>query len=856
MIRKIDNSETKIYVHGSLLTRNKNTDVFPITSELNPTVVDIELNGIYSIERVKVDTCKGYSFYSAFVSRDGVNFELACEKNDEETDDPFLTVNQKAKFLRILIKHNSVLNGVSIGSIEIYGEKTDEAYIEGKIEYPKDFSGSEYDVPITESDVFEAVRGVIERTVGCKYTDWFSFSLKESDEDFFSLWDEENKIHIEGNNGVSICAGLNYYYKNYCRVNISEVACHIEMPENALKIGEKIYRKTPFRVRYAYNYCALSYTMAFWNEDRWQKELDWLALNGANVILDITGVEEVWRRFLLKLGYGMREILGFITGPAYGAWFNMANIYGVGGPVHPNFFLRRVNLARKNHLFMRKLGMRPVFQGYNGMVPESITSFLPEAKIIKQGEWNALPRPAMLKTTSAEYKRLAAIFYECQTETFGDITEYFVADPFHEGGSSGNLNPADVSKTLLDCLIKNRNDCIWIIQSWGENPSRELLEGVKDKKDHILVLDLYAEKRPRWKNYLDREFMNTPWAYCMLNNFGGRMGLHGHVDTIASAVAEAYKEAKYMKGIGITPEAVLSNPAVFDLFFETAWGENSPEPIDADSWFESYALRRYGACPENMKESLRLLRNTVYNSKLNELGEGAPESVINARPAFTIKSASSWGNSVIAYDKAKFEKCVRLFFSCFDECKNSEGYRFDLCDLLKQVLSNRAQDCLSDMKKAYTEKDVSEFEKLSRKFLEIIRFTDSLLQGEKTFTLRNWLSGAQDWAKDTDDFTKQIYMFNAKALITTWAGDRKSAEKGGLRDYSNKQWSGLTADLYLKRWTAFTENRIRELKGEKVTEADYFDLEIRFVWDKNDYLDYDKPVDLREYAEKLFKQFK
>ena len=40
----------------------------------------------------------------------------------------------------------------------------------------------------------------------------------------------------------------------------------------------------------------------FWGETEWQNELDWLALNGVNAVLDITGQEEVWRRFLSEFG--------------------------------------------------------------------------------------------------------------------------------------------------------------------------------------------------------------------------------------------------------------------------------------------------------------------------------------------------------------------------------------------------------------------------------------------------------------------------------------------------------------------------------------------------------------------------
>lgn len=222
---------------------------------------------------------------------------------------------------------------------------------------------------------------------------------------------------------------------------------------------------------------------------------------------------------------------------------------------------------------MRKMGMQPVLQGYSGMVPQDIKEHIKNAPVLPQGKWNELERPYMLKTDSEVYKRLAKIFYECQDEVFGAVSHFYATDPFHEGGRSGSLKIENVGRQIMASISEHDPEGIWIIQSWGENPSKALMDGIGDKKDHALVLDLYAEKKPRWETYLGGEFADTPWIYCMLNNFGGRMGFHGHLSTIACEIARAAEKAKHMRGIGITPEATHSNPLIFDIFFETAWSK-------------------------------------------------------------------------------------------------------------------------------------------------------------------------------------------------------------------------------------------------------------------------------------------
>ena len=89
--------------------------------------------------------------------------------------------------------------------------------------------------------------------------------------------------------------GLNHYLKYVLKVHISQVGDTVKMPPEPIP-AKKLHRETKAKYRYAYNYCTHSYTMAFWGEKEWRSELDWLALNGVNLVLDITAQEEVYGR--------------------------------------------------------------------------------------------------------------------------------------------------------------------------------------------------------------------------------------------------------------------------------------------------------------------------------------------------------------------------------------------------------------------------------------------------------------------------------------------------------------------------------------------------------------------------------
>lgn len=841
-------------------------------SNYYPACFDTDLKENYLLDDISVFTSpEGYSEYSVYTSLNGRDFEFLCEKKDNkpcdfENGDKFSANGREARIIRVYIEYNTASVEALFDRVEFKGEKSGTP-IQNRpeIDIP-DFKNSAYNVELTENDTYSEIYGIIERRIGFDYKSWFDFKLSENPKgnncDYFELTDNNGKILIKGNSGVSLAVGLNHYLKYYCKVNICQVGDQAKMPPNIVAVNGTVFKETKAKVRYSYNYCTLSYSMAFWGEKEWQDELDWLVLNGVNVVLDATAQEEVWRRFLTEIGYTHEEILKFIAGPAYYAWAYMANISGFGGPVHDSWFAERTELARKNHLKMRKLGMYPVLQGYSGMVPKDIRDHDENADIILQGTWCSFDRPLMLRTTSATFKEYAEKFYKAQTEVYGDYSKYFATDPFHEGGNIGDMSAREISKEVLAAMLDANNEAVWIIQSWQSNPTSELLAGlnlIPNGKNHALILDLYAEKDPNYKKghaenpnhgYSD-EFDKTPWIFCMLNNFGGRLGLHGHIDNLCRWIPEAFNNCKCISGIGITPEASFNNPVLYDFFFETIWQDNADsamKEINLNEWISDYSERRYGAKSSSVNKAWNILLETVYKAELNNLGQGAPESVVNARPTFELKPASSWGNAIISYDKNKLKEAAKLLLEDYELLKMSDGYKYDLITVLQQILSNTAQDIQKQMADAFKNRDLKVFENKAQEFLNIADLMDQVLSGSEYYLLGRWVEQAKNLAVNCDDFTKKLYELNAKSLITTW-GSYNQCETGGLHDYSNRQWSGLIKDFYKVRWECWLKERINELKGEPFEDKiDWFSFE--WKWVRNNKLFNAKPaaIDILELS--------
>jgi len=74
------------------------------------------------------------------------------------------------------------------------------------------------------------------------------------------------------------------------------------------------------RFRYYQNVCTFSYSSVWWNWTRWQREIDWMALNSINLPLALTGQEAIWQRVYHKIGLTQHELDTFFGGPAFLAW--------------------------------------------------------------------------------------------------------------------------------------------------------------------------------------------------------------------------------------------------------------------------------------------------------------------------------------------------------------------------------------------------------------------------------------------------------------------------------------------------------------------------------------------------------
>lgn len=664
-------------------------------------------------------------------------------------------------------------------------------------------------------------------------------SLGDGGHDVFVISSRDGKPSVVGSGVSAATAGLGWYLNHYVHVNISWNGLTADLRDTVLPLPEiPERRECRAEWRYYLNYCTYSYTCAFWTEERWMKEVDWMALHGINMPLMALGTDVVWRNVLRDLGCDETEISSFIAGPGFQAWWMMGNIEGWGGPSPDRWFDRQERLCRKVLARMRSLGMEPVLPGYCGMLPRSFAG-KPGYDASDTGLWAAFHRPAFLSPSSDRFASVAALYYAEQEKIMGQ-SHFYSMDPFHEGGNIEGTDIPEAYKTIQAQLRRHTPDAVWVLQGWNENPRTEALEALKH--GDCIVLDLFSEARPRWRD----GYCGHDMIWCMLHNFGGRTGMHGRLSKVMDGwfdAVEAFPET--MVGIGATPEGIGTNPVLYDALFELPWMDRS----ECSGWLDRYVLARYGTSDKSLTRAWHKIAASALACPTGQ--EGTSEPIVCARPGWGLKSVSRWSTAEIYYDVRELRDAAGLFLDARPGCSDNANYRHDLIDLVRQTLTDSTLFLLRNVETAYRSGNMTAFRSGYESFLGMIKDIDALLSTEPFFHVNGWIESARNVCDEmaaATDADRDWMEWNARTLITVW-GDRLSARR--LHDYSNREWGGMLSSFYLPRWKLFFDAVER---GDELPDEDGW-YEIENEWTSNRKL---YPVSLEnalDCAERLFEKY-
>ena len=444
--------------------------------------------------------------------------------------------------------------------------------------------------------------------------------LSQKGSDAFDIESKNGKITLRGTTGVAVASALYYYLTEYCHCQVTWNGTNLNLPAVLPEVKDKVHKTTPYQYRYYLNYCTFNYSMSWWNWERWQQEIDWMALHGINMPLAITGEEYTWYTVYKDLGFSDEDLKDFFCGPSYFSWFWMGNLDGWGGPLPVSWMKSHKALQEQIIQRERALGMKPVLPAFTGHVPAAFKKKYPGAKLKATNWHNGFGDTYILDSEDPLFAEIGKRFLQTQTKLFG-TDHLYSADTFNE-----NEPPTDepsflskLSARIYDGMRQADTAAVWVMQGWLFYSDRKfwkapqieaLLNAVPN--DKMILLDLAAEIEPVWKR--TNAFYGKPWIWNMLNNFGGNVNLFGRMQGVADGPAKALNDSASgrLAGIGLTMEAIEQNPVIYELMMQHTW---QSQPVQLDAWLSKYAQNRYGVKSDSLEKAWQILTQTAYNGK-------------------------------------------------------------------------------------------------------------------------------------------------------------------------------------------------------------------------------------------------
>jgi len=640
-------------------------------------------------------------------------------------------------------------------------------------------------------------------------------ALNADDGDRFEVSGTAGHIEVRGTSPAVLLTGVETYLERVPHVSIGWPGNSLDRLPAVLPAPPRLLdRRAVVPDRFALNDVDDGYSDAYLDWPGWEHKLDLLALHGINEVFVPVGTEEVYRRIFRDFGYSDAEISAWIPAAAHQPWWLLQNMSSFGGPMSPSQYERRAVVAQKVVARLRELGMTPVFPGYFGTVPSGFPQKQSSAKVVPQGTWVGFERPGWLDPRGPLFEKLAASFYRHQHELFGDTTLYKM-DLLHEGGRAGDVPVDKASQRVMEALQAAHPGARWVMLGWQHNPARTVVEAVD--RNQLLVVDGLSDRY----NGMDREkdWPDVPYAFGTIPNFGGHTTLGANTRVWVERFA-AWRDTPgtHLQGIAYMPEGSGTDPAAFALFTSLAWRS---APVDLDRWWAEYAVSRYGGSDPHAAEAWRILGETAFAMPAGEWSE-AQDSLFGARPDLDARSAATWSPTTMRYDAERFEGAVCALLQVSPALRGSTAYRYDLVDVTRQAMSNRARELLPQIKAAYAAKDTQRFHALTSEWMGNMDALDRLLASDSHFLLGRWLMHAKAAARNDTENAQLEY--DQRSIVSSW-GHRSGADQGGLHDYANREWSGLVGGLYTRRWQRYFASLELAMAGKTSEPIDWFALE-------------------------------
>eukprot|EP00041_Stephanoeca_diplocostata_P026908 m.733684 g.733684 ORF g.733684 m.733684 type:complete len:846 (+) comp23074_c0_seq1:615-3152(+) len=571
--------------------------------------------------------------------------------------------------------------------------------------------------------------------------------------------------------------------------------------------------------------------MWWWDWSRWEREIDWMALWGVNLVLAYTGQEQVFRKVFNNIGVNDTILNKTFDGPAFLTWSRGQGTFGEGGPL-PNFWIesqRALQIKIMDRL--RLLGMSAIVPGFQGNVPVAMHDIFPHAntsngwldaldplfttiargvadgikqefgpsEFLEADGWFSLETGPWLGSMSEMHSQSAVMHGDNNTSQ-GSCLGGFVIPSEEEAYTR--------AQSVFASLTLAEPNATWVYQGYpwfrvysqgsacNQSALRAFVRGFTRgiPKDKLLVLDLiadYPNNGALWRYPADPVLgaftQNATLIWCALNNWGGAVHLGGDLAYALDEARAAMATAR-TAGVGLTPEGIDSSPAYFSLVLDAPW---TPHPTAA-SWLQEWGASRCGSRGvAAAQHAYALLFQTVYRP-------GKPYLWCCSKPKFCPTVLPGDGSVARPdYNTTLLRQALELMVEAAPEC-DTNAFKYDLVDVAREWLS--MQPCLDRLDKINPNAAPADLKARVKALLDVTADVDAMLATDPGggFLLGAWLKRSRDVSTwdGSNGALADFYEWNSRLQISTWAGG-----------YSRREWSGMVNQYYGGRvnvWLNYT----------------------------------------------------
>ncbi len=640
---------------------------------------------------------------------------------------------------------------------------------------------------------------------------WENFTTeitaKTDERDFYGYRQKDKKIHLFGSDKVCIARALGKYIENELGQKITPCGGE-KINIHSCPLPEKEFSAyIPQKIRAFGDYTLYSSDAWMWDEEKWLNFIDMLALNGINMAVNLIGNECLYFYTLIKMDFTEEAALEFISGPAFYAW-QMTNKFDNYLPNRSFQHIERtLETAKKTVGRMRENGIEPVLSTFSGLVPDYTQKLFGGTGMRTEEKWAAFSKTYKFKPDSVNFRRFFLKYLELQEEYIGKA-DYFFCNQLcnmNIGSKRKDIAYLENAGKEFDKMADYFNENATLVFS-SEGYNKTFLSKIKRCKKLVFDIDSAVHEKTDG-------FDGTPFILGNSQHNNSHNSMQGDIEDVASNPYLKCKE-KYDNtvGVGLFPENLNQNPMFFALSFDMLTESGK---INVDEWYKKYELARYGTTDENAGERIKLYKKTCYSSVHSQVPVG---SAICTRPQLNLRHTGLYDRVEPLYEN---EDLLKIFTSLSELEADTDGYKYDLVNIAKQLIDNKAFFLHREIADAYRQRKIEHYTEKTAEFLRLIDSANEVLSSHSLFNARCYIDKLKKIAADDDELT--YFIINFISSIGLWGPMKDDNQR---YDYGWQLLGSFLPCYQRVRWDKFFEHLSVQFKFigfQEKAKRQYFD---------------------------------